>query len=658
MPQWETCYACGASPWPPPRARPDSAHAASRWRASRSGSSAPFAEAKPAAVAVETTHATQGEVCALPAQATMSSWDGPQDWSGYDFLKADASIPRRCPVSALRRDPATTRRMDYWTRVNYQTVLPPGASTLICPTDLYVGEKSRPGRPLDKAHITRFVLSADGAQAAALLRQPAAGARTSPTASRCPACRRSRSVRARRRRCAASPPSRRPPSTPPGRGYGLKNAQIWRAYDALQPDPLYQVGICIEKRRLCGRSAERKYHVFVNIDSPSGFWGEYQVYRKRTVQANGVPVVQETMDLPEFLKRYFRFADVEDRPEENTFDKYQAPYFQEKEFDVEVRDGQLVPGVRGRDLGELRLRAGDLSRRPGGAGKQYLANLRGAAAILLRQLLQARAAGRPPRPQGRNPCLRPTRRKRRRATPCSRATGWRTCRSTPCRAARRRPPLEAFASAGREGADRLLPLSAARPAGRCGVRHRPDLAGRALFRHRRSGSGVVSHRLTRVTGGGHGLHHRAALHHAARLGAAIRKGRHDHLLADLTHSGAREGRRLPGARCCCALPTAGRIACRCAFASSPRRSTRWMFPPGPGAAASRCPGTSPTSATTTGEMFRKSLAKMREYGCTTFSGIPHLAHHRLEGRQAGDRLHAGRPGDGGRPRGRVSTRSS
>ena len=31
-----------------------------------------------------------------------------------------------------------------------------------------------------------------------------------------------------------------------GRGYGLKDAQIWRAFDALQPDPLYQDFICIE----------------------------------------------------------------------------------------------------------------------------------------------------------------------------------------------------------------------------------------------------------------------------------------------------------------------------------------------------------------------------------------------------------------------------
>ena len=48
------------------------------------------------------------------------------------------------------------------------------------------------------------------------------------------------------------------------------------------------------------------------------------------------------MDLDSFKKHYFRNWDKEDLPTDNTFDKYQVPYFQRKEYDVaEVRDGQL-----------------------------------------------------------------------------------------------------------------------------------------------------------------------------------------------------------------------------------------------------------------------------------------------------------------------------
>ena len=71
------------------------------------------------------------------------------------------------------------------------------------------------------------------------------------------------------------------------------------------------------------------------------FWGEFQGYRERAILAEGKPVVTETMDFEAFQKKYFRFWNAEDLPTENTFDKYQKAYFSEKEFDVEVTDGQL-----------------------------------------------------------------------------------------------------------------------------------------------------------------------------------------------------------------------------------------------------------------------------------------------------------------------------
>ncbi|MGA2618244.1 MAG: hypothetical protein ABSF26_11580, partial [Thermoguttaceae bacterium] len=79
-----------------------------------------------------------------------------------------------------------------------------------------------------------------------------------------------------------------------GRGYGLKDAHIWRAMDALQPDPLYQDFLCIESGGLAVDVPNGKYRVFVNIDSPSEYWGDYQRYRKRAVLAQGKPVVTET----------------------------------------------------------------------------------------------------------------------------------------------------------------------------------------------------------------------------------------------------------------------------------------------------------------------------------------------------------------------------
>jgi hypothetical protein len=127
----------------------------------------------------------------------------------------------------------------------------------------------------------------------------------------------------------------------PGRGYGLKDARIWRAFDALQPDPLYQDFLCIEAGGVAVDVPNGKYRVFVNIDSPSGYWGEFQTYRRRAILAEGRPVVRETMEFETFKAKYHRFWNVEDRPDDDTFDKYQKAYFNEKRFDVDVRDGQL-----------------------------------------------------------------------------------------------------------------------------------------------------------------------------------------------------------------------------------------------------------------------------------------------------------------------------
>ena len=132
-----------------------------------------------------------------------------------------------------------------------------------------------------------------------------------------------------------------------GRGYGLKDAKIWREFDVLQPDSLYQDFLCLEQGGIAVDVPNGRYHVFVNMDNPSGFWGEYQSYQHRAVLAEGRPVVDESMTLEQLKRKYFRYWDTEDLPTENTFDKYQRAYYQEKQFDIDVTDGQLNLDFRG-----------------------------------------------------------------------------------------------------------------------------------------------------------------------------------------------------------------------------------------------------------------------------------------------------------------------
>jgi hypothetical protein len=336
--EWKACYACGT----PLEAK----------QATLAGPAvkvlASFEEKNPfSGGTVVAEHATDGTK-ALRIDRSYVGMDGPMDWTGYDYLKADLHTDAPDPLHLYVeiRD-ASTR--DYWTRVNYTTVVPPGTSTLVVPVkQMYVGEKSRPGRMLILNAVARLVFSIDDKPAAPLFVDNV---------------RLERDDSAEKVRfdglfafdfgTGSSPVMKGfTPVTPAtlyskGRGYGLKDAKIWRAVDALQPDPLYQDFLCIESGGLAVDVPNGRYRVFLNMDSPSGFWGEYQVYAKRSVLAQGREVVSDTMDFEAFRKKYFRFWDREDIPAENTFDKYQKAYFSEKRFEVEVTDGRLSIEFKG-----------------------------------------------------------------------------------------------------------------------------------------------------------------------------------------------------------------------------------------------------------------------------------------------------------------------
>jgi hypothetical protein len=336
MPEWKKCYACGS----PLTASTETFSGPAVKPITSFEHGSPFEGGE-----VVAAHATDGTK-ALRINQGYAMMNVPQDWAGYDYLKADAYVEgtRPVPIAVEIQDTGTT---DYWTRVNYNTVAPPGASTLILSLkQLYVGEKSRPGRSLILSGITRLVFAPEVAGALFLDN-----------------LRLERDTTSRRAffdglyafdfGTATSPVmdgfTQITPGTlySTGRGYGLKNAKVWRADDALQPDPLYQDFICIESGGLAVDVPNGKYRVFVNIDSPSGFWGEYQVYSARSILAQGKKVFSERMDFKSFQKKYFRFWDTEDLPSDNTFDKYGGAHFSEKVFDVDVKNGQLLIEFQG-----------------------------------------------------------------------------------------------------------------------------------------------------------------------------------------------------------------------------------------------------------------------------------------------------------------------
>ena len=103
--------------------------------------------------------------------------------------------------------------------------------------------------------------------------------------------------------------------------------------------------------------------------------------------------MSETLDFEAFRKKYFRFWNVEDSPADNTFDKYQKTYFKEKQFDVDVTDGQLNLEFQGENWACSVSAVVIFPVEKAEAGKE-IPRLHGSeAAVLLRQLFQARPAG-------------------------------------------------------------------------------------------------------------------------------------------------------------------------------------------------------------------------------------------------------------------------
>lgn len=322
--EWENCYGCGHS-----------TIGARREDLPAVRVIADFRDGKPGVVSggkiVRANHDF------AMAASTLVSINKAQDWTGYDYFCFDTFNPSDEPayVYVEIRDALTK---GYWSRVNYDTVVPPGKSTVTIPTDMYVGEKSRPGRPLIRERITHLFINPKGKRLLFDnlrlerlnvdsmifdgLRAFDFGRLDSPV------------MEGFRQATIAM-------IYEPARGFGWDKADLWRSFNALQPDPLYQDFSCPRSGVFRVDLPNGRYHVIMNIDSPGGYWGEVQAFAHRKVLANGSPVVDEKMDMEGFKKRYFRNAVREDLPGIDPFREYVQPMFGVKEFDVTVSDGKL-----------------------------------------------------------------------------------------------------------------------------------------------------------------------------------------------------------------------------------------------------------------------------------------------------------------------------
>lgn len=332
-PEWRACYACGhpvepvaGGASPPVKILADFG----------SGSPRPFTGGKVVA------GGETGTGFGLAAQGVIST-TAPQDWTGYDRFSFEVvnSGDSPAPLALEVRDALSK---GYWTRVNRETVAPPGRSTVTLPTALYTGEKSRPGRLLERGKITGLFIDTKGrplvfenfrlerlATEAVLFNGLKAfdfGPLDTP-------------VMAGFQQVIAAMPY------DPGRGFGWNGTVVWRSFNAMQPDSLFGDFVCPAQGSFRVDLPNGRYHVIMNIDSPGGYWGEVQAFHSRTVTANGAVVVAEKETLASFTNRYFRNARREDLPGIDTFAEYVQKMVTPKEFDVTVTDGRLELGFSG-----------------------------------------------------------------------------------------------------------------------------------------------------------------------------------------------------------------------------------------------------------------------------------------------------------------------
>ena len=327
------CYACGHALAAPAAA--DVPPVKVLWDF-EDGKPAPFSGGK-----IVTENVPQGKY-ALKIVGNSATATFEQDWSQYDYLRFDAFNPTDVPISGevqLRDKQAR----GYWTWVNLGVMYPPGKSTISIRTDMYVGEKSRPGRPLNSSAVTFLaVMRAQG-----LIVDNFRLEKLDTSAANVPGL----------LACHFAPINAPPmegfqavaamQQYSPARGYGWQNGKFWRGFNVLQPDALTQSFICPTGGAFRADVPNGKYHVVLNLDSPGGFWGEVQIYDTRRVTANGKVVVDEKMTYESFLKNYFRNARHEDLPGLSAFDEYVQKMFHPKSFDVDVTDGKIEIGFAG-----------------------------------------------------------------------------------------------------------------------------------------------------------------------------------------------------------------------------------------------------------------------------------------------------------------------
>jgi hypothetical protein len=267
----------------------------------------------------------------------------PMDWSQYDFLELSL-FNAGAQVVSFSFEIKDGRSNDYWTRVNLPEVLAPGLQTIRLPTRLRVGEPGRPGRALDSSNVVSIILARNDEND-----------RTPVEIRRMELKKSARTNVPGMLALHAGPADAGVPdgfealtetsAYDPARKWGWLERRFWAPYPqvnrVIAPDDLTAADLTIASAKLRVDLKPGAYRVWMIIDHPGGFWGEYPYYHRRTVRAQGKLVLDERMTAETAKADYFRWQDSEDRESDDLFERYWSQIIKEKTFDVRVDGGRL-----------------------------------------------------------------------------------------------------------------------------------------------------------------------------------------------------------------------------------------------------------------------------------------------------------------------------
>ena len=267
------------------------------------------------------------------------------NWQGYDFLLLDIYNPlsRQASFSAAIKDGQSG---GYWDQLNHHNKLSPGWNTIRIRLNIYVGERGsvRHQRYLNLAKLKTCWFAIEAEKQLTVretfyidnIRLEKLSA-----LSQFAGLKLFDFVTDEAFAFPGFTPVTKLHNYDQQRGYGFRNAHIWRVHDSQYADLLHRDAIIVTKGSFIVHLPNGSYTVRL-VPEMLGYW-EPPFWRQRKISIQKKVVLKETrLHAKDYLADFLRFSDVEPQAQDNPYDLYMKPIFRAVQVKTQVTNGELV----------------------------------------------------------------------------------------------------------------------------------------------------------------------------------------------------------------------------------------------------------------------------------------------------------------------------